>query len=299
MIKNYLVDSELSCAEHTWVFDRCSKMARSDNLSLMSTDDTYGIHQTLFLEKPGRYYFRVNVSALKLVKEVVIGVEIDGVLKATKTYVPLSYSRSISVIVDINDVNKPATLYVISVKKIGCSSIRIKEPVLYRLDDLWLKFALKFMLDVILPYKPSLTYDNLLPTARLNLKSLEYVDNKNTSVIQLNPFEILVSTTGSINIQRKCVLKQDHMYLLKILIEDVNSQGSSLLYYKDTPGKCLSKYQQYIEFVFDGSNKPYIKCVAKEGTKLPYRIILKKILLLDITERQFEESEIKSLLYVE
>lgn len=299
MLNNQLVDSELLYPRRSWIIDN-ARIKGTQPLQLTSSKDNFGMHQKLYLKKKGRYYFRVNVSALKSIKEAIIGVEIEGKLQATKYFINVNTTKCLSVIVDVKDVDKPVTLYVICTTRVPGASITVEKPVFYNLDELWLRFALKMFLDWKLEYSPSLSYDNILTTATLSTRNISYKPKADTLVFPANTGEIVVSTKSSINIQRRCNLQHNHKYLLKILKEEVNNQGSVRLTYNGVEGKVLSKAQQYITFIYDGRNLPVIECKAKANNKIDYRVILKKLLLIDMSGRQdFEEEEIKSLLFVE
>lgn len=298
MLTNLVADSEFKYPHKSWMLDN-AKVKGTNPLQITSSKDTFGIHQKLYLQHKGRYYFRVNISALKYVKEAIIGVEIDGTLRATKYYVNVNTTKALSVIVDVKDTSKSVTLYLICVSKVKGASISIARPVLYNLDELWLKFALKLYLDFKLKYYPSLSYDNLYTSATLTPRNINYAPQADTKILLANTGEIVVSTRSGINIKRKGFLQHNHKYLLKLLKEEVNHQGDVKLIYNGKEGKVLSEHQQYLIFRFDGESYPYIQCKCKLNSKIDYKVILKKVLLINVDERKLSEEEIKTLLYLE
>ena len=298
MIRNQLVDSDFNYPNHTWVIDN-AKLRSKSPFSLVSSKSSFGIHQTLYLRNPGRYYFRIDVKALKYVKEVIVGVLIDDAMKAAKYYVPVSIFRSVSVIIDVKDVDKPVSLYIIAVSNSGKSYLEFEKPVMYCLDDIAQRFALKSTLDKKLEYTPSYSYDNILPTANFDLSTIRCICDKSTSVFPVKTGEIGVETTSSIDILRRYNLIKDHRYLIKILKEEVNSQGKFIIGYNNSVSNKLSSYQEYIIFNHNGYSSPYIRLTCKPKSKVPYRVILKRMILVDITDITFSRADIKSLLYVE
>ena len=300
MLNNLVVDSELLYPRKSWIIDN-ARIKGTNPLQITSSKDTFGIHQTLYLRSKGRYYFRLDVSALKYVKEIIVGISSEGILRATKHYVNVNTSKFVSAIVDVKDASLPITLYLICTSRTDTASITISNPVLYKLDDLWLRFALKSYLDKKLKYFPSVSYDNVLSTSSLNTRVISHKINFDATVANLDKLgELTVSTRSSINITRRCNLQHCHLYLLKLLKEDVNKQGKVELYYNDEKGKELSDYQQYIYFIYNGVDLPYIKCSCKPNSKIDYRVILKKMLIIDMFDKKrFSEEEIKSLLFVE
>ena len=297
MLKNHLVDSEFLYPAHTWVIDN-AKLKTFTPFSITSAKKSYGIHQTLYLREKGRYYFRMNVKALSYVKEVVVGVAIDGTLRASKYYVPVNIYREVSVIVDVVDIDKPVSLYIIAVNRSGQTALEFSQPVMYRLEDVWLKFALKSYLDKRLDYSPAYSYDNILPTARF-ADNVRYNANSDTLISLVKQGEIGVETLSSIDLFIHYKLTKSHRYLVKILKEEVNHQGNFYISYNNTKGKDLSDYQSYMLFEYNGTNSPYVRCICKKNSKVPYRVILRRVILVDVTDIDFSEEEIKSLLYVE
>lgn len=300
MLNNLLVDSEFQFPRRSWSIDN-ARVKEGDALNLTSTKDTFGIHQTLYLRSKGRYYFRINASALKYIKEIIIGVSINGTLRASKYYVSVNTFKKLSVIVDVKNPDLPITLYLICTTRTKTASIKLDKPVLYKLDELWLRFALKSYLDNKLQYYPSMSYDNVLSSASFNPKYLMYSTPSDTTVAATeNTGELIVSTKSSINIKRRGSLQHNHKYLLKILKEDINKQGAVELEYNGNKGKALSGYQQYIKFTYNGKDLPIVRCVCNNNSKVAYRVMLKKMLLIDlINKKTFSEEDIKSLLFVE
>lgn len=300
MLNNLVVDSEFQFPKRSWGIDN-ARVKEGEALQLTSSKDTFGIHQTLYLRSRGRYYFRIKASALKYIKEIIIGVSINGTLRASKYYVSVNTNRKLSVIVDVKNPDLPITLYIICTTRTKSASIKLERPVLYKLDELWLRFALKSYLDSRLEYAPSMSYDNVLSSASFNPKYLMYSIPSDTTVAATeNTGELIISTKSSINIKRRGSLQHNHKYLLKILKEDINSQGVVELEYNGSIGKKLSNYQQYIKFTYNGKDLPIIRCRCNNGSKVAYRVMLKKMLLVDLIDKKsFSEEDIKSLLFVE
>ena len=233
MTYNLLFNSEFR-DDKNWEFINCEYI---DN-RLKSTNKVFGLKQKIILSDITRLYARCKYNILNSqVYSVYIGIEVDGKLYVNKQWTRVDKEKIISLVEDSH--SEVITLHIIFESKEINNEIILKEPLLYDLSRWHKTFALKFILDRVIKYRPGYNYQNILEYSEITPEIFNLEKAKIGSIISTNE-----KTPLKINAK----LLRGHTYLVKLDYVEINTLGKFYINYGVLKSRKYGKEQCYISF---------------------------------------------------
>lgn len=262
---------------------------------LVSNDTFYSIEQEISLPNLTKLYFSMDYIAFdKNIKKVYIGIQCGDTLESTIKKIKFNNRHRISVIHNV-DTEKIKVRFIVEAKTKD-TKLYIDSPLLVDLHRMGKDSWPKWMLNRYLDYRQGYNYKNLYKECEITLQNED--------------FKSAFSTTQEANIGILSTLKRsedwyglnfesisDRYYLIKLDICQVNQYGEIYMQYGEILSEQIDDEQLYIIFKADNVNQLKIK--MKNNESLQYVVNLKRVLIVDITDRGFEDRDIIHLPFID
>lgn len=292
MSYNLLIDSELKNTNKSWTLVNCS----CDNGILISNKKIFGLKQKLILTDLTKVYFRFNYKLFDICN-VKIGININGTLTIVEQNPSkVNIDKLISIVKTIE--SKEIELHLIFESNKDINKVLIYHPILVDLNRFNIAFKLKIWLDRKIKYRKSYSYENCLPYPIISKKSLDkgYWLSEGEYKIDNTSHGIILTTQSEVKIWQDVSLQLGHYYLFKLDFKALNEFGNIYL-----SSNKLSSYdgieQLYVVFKYNGKNIPIIN--MKGGQELPFIVLLRRALLIDINKLNLQREDIDRLTYID
>lgn len=289
MSYNLLLDTNFSKINKHWKLTNCTYK----NGYLISNSSVYSIEQQITLPDPTKLYFSFDFIAFdKNIKKVYVGIQQQDLLESSITKPKYNKRVKLSVVYPV--MYETVTVKFIVEAKTEDTKIYIDSPMLIDLCEQNKAFWAKWMLNKALDYRYGFDYENIYKECELTINNNDFkssctdVEKADTGILAY----IKEKDWFKLNFKQQ----QGRYYLVKLDYEQVNDYGELFLKYGETVSQQIDKEQAYIVFRSDGINDVRIKMINNE--KLDYIVNLKHILIVDITEQNFEEQDIPHLSYI-
>lgn len=290
MSYNLLLDTNFTHIDKHWKLTNCEY---KDGY-LIGNSTTYSIEQEIVLPDPTKLYFSIEYICFDSnVQSLYCGIfNENGILEATKKKVNIRKRKKLAV-VDQSLTEKVKVMFIIEAKTPN-TRIYIDSPLLidlkYQGKDNWPKWMLKKALD----YRYGYDYTNIYPYSEINLNNEDFKSVYTET--EQGKIGILAKVIEKDWFKINCNLIQNHIYLIKLDYEQINSYGDMYLSYGEVISEFLDEEQLYV--VFKANDKDEIKLHVENKEELPYLINLKHIMILDITNLKIDEDDIPHLPFI-
>lgn len=286
MSYNLLFDTSFE-SNNNWKYTNC----RYENGYLISSDQIFGIEQTLTLANKTKLYFRWDYKIFDSnIKEILIGIQNGKILNVNRRYPRLNRKQSISLI----DIAKQETItvHLIFESKEKINKVKIDNPILVDLNQGHKSTWLKYILDKHIFFMNGYTYSNLYEASELNCSLNDF--NK----FQFEEAKVGIITTAdqALEIPLNCNLTNNHYYLIKLDYEEINKLGEIKFNYG--AGESIKIENNQIYLVFKANNIDKLTLNINSNDVLPYKINLKHILLIDISHLKLKVSDVAYLPFI-
>lgn len=285
MSYNLLLDTEFK--QNNWKFTNC----RLENGMLISTDKVFGIEQELTLPDPTKLYFKFTYTALNpSLKDVKIGIQTNDVIHVNKRFIRWNKTQKISVVENVEQ--EKIKLHLIFESDTKVNKVYIKNPILIDLVQQGKSTWLKSILDRTIRYRYGYAYKNLFKTSELKddleeFKNLNIESAKIGSIVSLKNKEI-------INLNAKFIRNQ--YYLAKLDFKEINNLGD--IYFQYGVLKSSRIEDEQIWLVFKANDNLNLQLVIESNDALDYKINLKHLMIIDITNLKLLKNDITNLPFI-
>lgn len=282
MTYNLVLDSAFKDLNN-WKLTNC----KLENNFLVSNDYVFGVEQELYLPNISklylRWFFNIFDSPITNIK---VGFQIGDVLKVNIKTPKFNKNDFISVIEQCN--SKCIKIHIIFESSRKDNKVFIKDPLLIDLSYLHLDKYPKWVLDKKLKFISGYSYKNLfhIKDLKSQLSNINYEDVKNGVYLILNS-----NTTLTLDL----ALEKNRYYLIKVLFENINDLGSINLKYGFSKSNNRNKSQRYLIFKENNIDKVQIQFTCDYN--LPYKIFLKDILIIPLSNISLQKDDIERLVY--
>ena len=290
MSYNLLLDTNFTHIDKHWKLTNCEY---KDGY-LIGNSTTYSIEQEIVLPDPTKLYFSIEYICFDSnVQSLYCGIfNENGILEATKKKVNIRKRKKLAV-VDQSLTEKVKAMFIIEAKTPN-TRIYIDSPLLidlkYQGKDNWPKWMLKKALD----YRYGYEYTNVYPYSEITLNNEDFKSVYTET--EQGKIGILAKVIEKDWFKINCKLIQNHIYLIKLDYEQINSYGDMYLSYGEVISEFLDEEQLYV--IFKANDKDEIKLHVENKEELPYLINLKHIMILDITNLKIDEDDIPHLPFI-
>lgn len=296
MSYNLLLDTSFNKIDKHWKLTNCYYR----DGYLVSNAKVYSIEQEITLPDPTKLYFSMDYIAFdKNIKKIYVGIQCGDVLQSTIKKPKLDRRNKVSVVY-------PVPCETIKVKFIVEASIEdtklyIDSPMLVDIHEQRRDFWPRWMLDKVLDYRHGYIYDNLYKESEISIDNEDFVSvHTDTEQAHVGIIAHIVDNDW-FGLTFDSVV--DNYYLVKVDIEQINCYGDIYLQYgehisnqQDDNEQIGGVQQLYMTFRADGKNRVRIK--LKNEEQLEYLVNLKRVLIVDITNKHFEEKDIPHLAFI-
>lgn len=285
MSYNLLLDTEFK--QNNWKFTNC----RFENGMLISTDKVFGIEQELTLPDPTKLYFKFTYTTLNpSLKDVKIGIQTNDVIHVNKRFIRWNKTQKISVVENVEQ--EKIKLHLIFESDTKINKVCIKNPILIDLVQQGKSTWLKSILDRTIRYRYGYAYKNLFKTSELKedleeFKNLNIESAKIGSIVSLKNKEI-------INLNAKFIRNQ--YYLAKLDFKEINNLGD--IYFQYGVLKSSRIEDEQIWLVFKANDNLNLQLVIESNDALDYKINLKHLMIIDITNLKLLKNDISNLPFI-
>lgn len=282
---NLLLDTKFTNVNNNWKFHNC----KYENGYLISTGKVFGIEQELVLPEPTKLYFRCNYRIENGIKEVKIGIQNTDILEIERKFPKINKNQSIS-IVD-NAKQEKIKVHLIFESDKEENKVHIEKPIMVDLIAQHKSTWLKIILDRTVNYLNGYIYDNQYEMNEIKPDCKDFIDSnleraKIGSIIEINKDK-------EVNISAKFI--ESKYYLVKLDFEEINKFGD--IYFQYGVLKSIrDKDQLYL--LIRAKKDIDLKLIFKSKELLPYKINLKHILIIDITDLNLQQEDIAYLPFI-
>lgn len=298
MSYNLLFDTNISTFGNNnslWKYKNCSY---KDGYLIADNNTVYAISQEMVLSDITKVYASFDYIALdKNIKSVTVGILENDTLHSTVKKPTIRKRKRISVVHD-TALEKITVMFIVEATK-PYTKIYIDSPLLVDLKAANKAFWPKGFLNKILDYRYGCDYKNLYKESELTTNNEDF----KSAYSLVEPAKVGVVVTLDLLdknhmkdwFQLDCKLDAGKIYLVKLDYEEINNCGSVYLSYGDWLSSQV-KDQQFI--VIQGDPTARLRIYLEKTEELPYRINLKHILIIDLTNQQITEADIPHLPFV-
>lgn len=292
MSYNLLIDSELQNTDKSWTLVNCSY----DNGILTSNRKIFGIKQKLILPNTTKVYYRFNYKLFNLCR-VKIGIKVKDTLTIMEQHPSkTNINRLISIVKTVED--EEIEIHLIFESDNNLNKVEIFQPMLIDLNRFNIAFKIKTWLDRKIKYRKSYSYENCLEYPVINKKALDkgYWLSEGDYKIDTSSHGILLTIKDQLKIWQETKLEIGKYYLFKLDYKALNNFGNIYLSSSKLTGYDGIE-QLYVVFKYNGKNIPIINIKANQ--ELPFLVILKRALLIDISKLNLQKEDIWRLTYID
>ena len=290
---NLFINTSFQQYRKSWLTNNCELKQKGNSLVISSKQKLFGISQDFLLSQSGRYYVRLSVESKTPIKQLHLGIK-EGNKLELSTYKPFSKVKFVvSIIVDrefISDTNVH-TLCLIAESSSCLNELIVSEPMLIRLDDYELKFAMKDELDKKVPYSKGITIENCLPFSTVNKTTLtekgywEVFKASGENVYDNSKDGAIIDVGNKFIISQQVKLPRNDTLLFKVLGKALNSFGVCRIYINEKcfefrPNQSIEQY--YVIGHSIGLNTIKVELERKGLLKFTYNLL--KMLLVDLSK---------------
>lgn len=277
----YNLLNDTSFKENNWELVNCE----IKNGILESTSKVFGIKQELVLPDITKLYFRINYQTLNQeVHNVKIGISNNEVLHiAEKT--PKTNKKQIISVVEQTKQEK-IVVYVIFESSVEKNEVKINEPLLVDLISQNKSSYLRPILDKVLKYQYGYSYKNLYKESEITIDNEDFTNKEKakvgiiTSIVDKKEFKIDFEFTPN------------RYYLVKLDFKEVNRFGDMFFKYGV---RMSTKVGEQIWLLFKGAENKELYLILKNNEVYDYKVNLKHIMILDITDMGLLTKDIEYL----
>lgn len=290
MSYNLLLDTNFNKIDKHWKLTNCYYR----DGYLVSNSKVYSIEQEIALPEPTKLYFSMDYIAFD--KNI------------SKIYVGIQYGDTFQTIVKKPKFDKRVRASV--VYPVPCESIKVKFIVEAKTEDTKLyidspmlvdllsqkkEFWPRWMLNKALDYRYGYDYENLYKQCEISLDNDDFTSPYTETEKAKEGILAYVRESEWFKISFPMI--QGHRYLVKLDLEEINHYGEVYLQVGEKTSWSLEDQGQiYVHFVADGQHEVRIK--MRNDEQLDYIINFKRVLVIDITDKTFEEQDIPHLAFI-
>ena len=282
---NLLLDTQFKYG--SWKFINCSYK----NGYLKSTSKVFGIEQRLTLSDLYKLYARVNYKVFNnFIIDVKIGLQYNDILEISRKTPKVNKLQNISLVNNIKDTNiKFCVIFESTEDK---NEVFIEKPILYNLSNSHRSTWLKAILDKTINYLDGYSYKNEYCVSELKTYT--------PMLLNLTPEKakigsiITISNTTKLDIRAKFI--DNNIYLIKLNIEEINRYGDTYFKYGVLKSK---RYKNQVYLIFKYNFNTSLDLIFEPNEAWPYKINLKNILLINISNLNLQKEDIVELPFTE
>lgn len=277
----YNLLNDTSFKENSWKFINCEI---KDGI-LESTSKVFGIKQELVLPDITKLYFRINYQTLNQeIHNVKIGILNNDVLHITEKTPKINKQQLISVVEQTKQ--EKITVYVTFESSIDNNRVKIKEPLLVDLISQNKSSYLKPILDKVLKYQYGYSYKNLYKESEIT------IDNEDFSNKEKAKIGIITSIVDKEEFKIGCDFVPNRYYLVKLDFKEVNRFGDMFFKYGV---RMSTKVGEQLWLLFKAAENKELYLIIKNNEVYEYKINLKHIMIIDITDMGLLTKDIEYL----
>lgn len=294
MSYNLLLDTNLdkiNSDKSQWKLTNCSYR---DGYLIANNSNVYSIEQKIALPDPSKLYFSMDYIAFnKDIKKIYIGILCDDVLQSVVKRPRFDKRTRLSVVYP-TQCEQITVKFIIEANQPN-TKLYIDSPMLIDLHAQRKEFWPKWMLNKVFDYRHGYTYENLYKECEISIDNDDFTSPyTQTEQAQVGIIaHIKESEWFKVDFEQQ----QGRYYLVKLDLEEINNYGEVYLQYGEKTSWSLDKQGQlYMHFVSDGQHGIRIK--MRNDEQLDYLINFKRVMVIDITDKTFEEQDIPHLLFI-
>lgn len=290
MSYNLLLDTNFNKIDKHWKLTNCHYR----DGYLISNSKVYSIEQEIALPEPTKLYFSMDYIAFdKNIEKVYVGIQCDGALYSTVREPKFDKITRLSVVYPVNCESIKVKFIVES--KTQDSRIYIDSPMLIDLITQNKEFWPIWMLNKVLDYRYGYDYENLYKECNISLDNEDFISPYTKTEEAKDGIIAYVKDEDWFKISFPMI--KGNWYLVKLDLEQINNYGDLYLSYGEKVS-CSSYNQEqlYLPFVADGTQQVIIK--MKNYEPLDYIVNFKRVLVIDLTNKSFEEQDIPHLAFI-
>ena len=284
MAYNILLNTKF---DTNWNFINC----KYENGELVSNYKVFGIYQELVLPDICKLYLRCSYFCVDLnIKEVKIGIQNKDVLNIDRKFIKQNKWQSISLI-DYTKQEK-IKVHIIFESNNDINRIKIKEPLLVNLNKINRSTWLKIILDRTLAFNEGYEYNNIYKELELSTNNEDFKDTN----IEKAKIGVIISENTKREIEITAKFNVNKYYLAKLDFEEINKYGDIYFKYGVLKSKRIEEEQIYL--LFKGRENLKLDLFIDPKEKLDYKINLKHIMIIDISNMNLQKEDIPYLPFI-
>ncbi len=285
MSYNLLINTSFK-SNNRWQYKNCIY----DKGRLISTNNTFAISQELVLPNPTKLYFRINFKAIKDIKKVTIGIQTGNKLNVIQKIPKYKKQQTISIVEEV-ELEKVKLIFIVESNR-DISTIDIDKPLLVDIKQFKKSTSLKHKLDKELYFMDGYDYNNLYQYSEIKQALPDFKD------VELEDAKIGTIFNGLVEKEIKIVAKfiDGNYYLVKLDYKKINKFGKILLTYGAINSIELDDEQICLIFKADKTNT--LKLQLTPNDIISYKVNLKHLLIVDITDMAMQKDDIKQLSFI-
>ena len=292
MSYNLLLDTSFNKIDKHWKLTNCVYQ----NGYLISSKNLFAIEQEIILPNPTKLYFSLDYMCFDPnIKNIYCGIQINDILEVN-TKIPRMHKRTRIGVVDNSKQAKKVIVKFIVESESQDSKIYIDSPLLldltYHNKDWWPRW----MLNKLVQYRCGYNYENLYERGKnLSISNTDF-SSVCTPTEDIPEKGILAKVKQNDWFRLSYSFTEGKYYLIKLDCETLNDYGQIYMTYGDIVSTRKSDTQIYI--IFKANTKDNFKIILENSEPLPFMVLLKHILVVDLATTRFEEDDILHLPFI-